>query len=198
MVNFVKKLSKDSRRFLGSLIIFLFAAAAMTYLFFIGIVTYRNSIVPRGIVIHHSALPFKIEDPENVEIISDLHRRRGYRADYLGKTYFIGYHYIILPDGSIVKGRPDNCQGAHAAGYNSYLGVCLIGDFSGKDNPDGLKGPKIPTPEQMQSLLDLTKNLSQRYQIPTENIIPHKNINTDTECPGMNFPFEDFLGTMTN
>lgn len=58
---------------------------------------------------------------------------------YWGQIYHIGYHYIILPDGTLESGRPEKCKGAHAVGYNDYLGICLIGDFSPGDNINGEK-----------------------------------------------------------
>ena len=40
----------------------------------------------------------------------------------------IGYHKIILRDGTIENGRPEYWMGAHVKGKNNKsLGVCLIG-----------------------------------------------------------------------
>ena len=41
----------------------------------------------------------------------------------------VGYHYIILQDGTIVIGRGVNEVGAHVKGSNyRSVGICLIGD----------------------------------------------------------------------
>lgn len=40
----------------------------------------------------------------------------------------IGYHYVVLTDGTVVKGRGDDEIGAHAAGANkNSLGICMVG-----------------------------------------------------------------------
>lgn len=42
----------------------------------------------------------------------------------------IGYHYVILEDGTIQNGRPEYWKGSHTRGYNNALGICLIGKDS--------------------------------------------------------------------
>src|SRR5215469_6259174 len=104
------------------------------------IISYANTITPRGIVLHHSALTsgelaeFGAATPLAIET---LHKERGFGIFYWGSLYHTAYHYIIMPDGRIKPARPEHCRGAHAPGYNGYLGICLIGNFSSKDNPDG-------------------------------------------------------------
>src|SRR5437016_681095 len=98
--------------------------------------SFVNTIGPGGIIIHHSAVPpFPDGRPIDAKLIDEIHRERGYNAFYWGRFYHIGYHYVILPDGTVQQGRPEHCRGAHAQGYNSYIGICLVGDFSSKDNP---------------------------------------------------------------
>lgn len=160
------------------------------------VISYQNTITPTGIVIHHSAVPFAINNAEDVQIISEIHKQRGYSIFYWGSFYNIGYHYIILPNGEIVKGRPEKCKGAHTKGYNSYLGICLIGDFSETDNPDSLKGPKEPTEAQLRSLVNLTNDLRQRYQINPDKIVTHKSLDSTTECPGEKFSSNDFMNSL--
>ena len=156
-------------------------------------VSYRNSINPRGVVIHHSAVPYRIERPEDVDIIAKMHENRGFSILCWGKIYNIGYHYIILHDGTIVQGRPENCQGAHAVGYNSFIGICLIGDFSEADNFSETKGFKNPTEKQLNSLKSLTDRLRDRYGFSVHSILPHNTVEPRTECPGENFPVADFM-----
>src|SRR5262249_46038561 len=86
------------------------------------IVSYRNTITPNGIIIHHSALPYaEIEPSKYLPLINEIHKKRGFGIFYWGHTYYIGYHYLILPDGRLEKGRPERCQGSHTRGYNSCL-----------------------------------------------------------------------------
>ena len=45
----------------------------------------------------------------------------------------LGYHQVILRNGTVEKGRPEFWLGAHVKGHNhESLGVCLIGrdDFT--------------------------------------------------------------------
>lgn len=156
---------------------------------FVGL-SLANTIVPRGIVLHHSAVPA----PPNgdyaqfARYLTRIHRARGYGLFYWGRIYNLGYHYLILPDGTVIQGRPDRARGAHARGYNSYIGICLVGDFSTLHNPDGATGPREPTPAQIQSLVELASRLKGRYSIAAEKILLHRDIDSQTECPGDRFP----------
>lgn len=56
----------------------------------------------------------------DVVTIRRWHKERGFRD--------IGYHFVILPDGTIETGRSILDVGAHAKGYNRHsIGTCLIG-----------------------------------------------------------------------
>lgn len=164
----------------------------------VGVISYSNTITPDGIIIHHSAVPFSITSPNDISIISNLHQKRGFSIFYWGRFYYIGYHYIILPNGTIVEARPMNVRGAHSTGRNSFIGICLIGDFSEKDNPHGEKGPQVPTNEQIKSLIFLTKKLKNQYQITMDNIVQHKSVESKTECPGDKFPMKEYLSAVEN
>jgi N-acetylmuramoyl-L-alanine amidase len=158
---------------------------------FVG-VSYSNSITPTGIIIHHSALPLP---PEAVDarLIDQIHRKRGFSAFYWGRFYHIGYHYIILPNGTIQEGRPEHCRGAHAEGYNSYIGICLVGNFSSEANPNGKFGPAEPTAAQLDALMRLCRELRKKYHFSLEQIRRHSDTNPTTECPGDRFPFSALL-----
>lgn len=152
-----------------------------------------NTVRPAGIIIHHSAIrPFPDGRPIDAKLIDEIHRERGYSAFYWGRFYHIGYHYLILPDGTVQQGRPEHCKGAHTQGYNSYIGICLVGDFSSMDNPNGERGLTEPTEAQMRALTELCRNLRQKYQIPIQSVVRHSDVNPNTECPGDRFPFEAF------
>lgn len=160
----------------------------------IAAICYRNTITPSGIVIHHSAVPPPLDgSPLDIRWLDEIHRQRGYQIFYWGRFYHVGYHYVILPDGTVQAGRPEHCRGAHATGYNSYIGICLIGDFSTEDNPTGTRGPKEPTASQIRALAELTARLSKRYGIPLDHVVQHHDVNPNTECPGDRFPFSQFI-----
>jgi len=76
--------------------------------------------VTHGLIVHHSAGNQKA----TVESIHAYNRdSRGWAG--------IGYHYIIYPDGSIHRGRPESMRGSHAGNANDWaLGVCVVGDYT--------------------------------------------------------------------
>jgi hypothetical protein len=82
----------------------------------------------------------------------------------------IGYHAVIIKDGTIEQGRPHFWSGAHVYGHNEKsLGVCLIGrnDF---------------TSEQMTALDGLLRDWIARY--PQARICGHRDFpNTQKTCP---------------
>lgn len=157
-----------------------------------------NGIVPTGIVIHHTAvLPAQGRPPRNTGEVDRYHQTRGFQITCQGRTYHVAYHYLILPDGRVQSGRPERCEGAHAQGYNSYLGISVVGDFSRRDNPVGRKGLARPTEQQIASLIRLCRELQARYRIPLQHIVRHSDISS-TNCPGNRFPFDTFLRTLAN
>ncbi|MGH9930663.1 MAG: peptidoglycan recognition protein family protein [Pyrinomonadaceae bacterium] len=169
------------------------ATAVLTLVALFFTISYLNSIAPAGIIIHHSAVapPFD-GTPVDAPTIDRIHKRRGYEIFYWGKFYNIGYHYVILPDGTVQKGRPELLQGSHTEGYNSYIGICLVGNFSSADNAAGSRGLSTPTEAQINALIELCRSLQQRYNFPPERILRHSDVSPKSECPGDRFPFEEF------
>jgi N-acetylmuramoyl-L-alanine amidase len=160
------------------------------------VTSYFNAITPTGIIIHHSAvIPAMGKVPRAVSQVDDYHAERGMDIECLGREYHVAYHYLIFPNGSVQAGRPERCEGAHARGYNSFVGISLVGDFSTADNPRGSKGPMKPTAQQMKSLIGLTRKLQQKYNIPLQRILRHSDV-ASTLCPGDRFAFKTFLAVM--
>jgi lipid-binding SYLF domain-containing protein len=157
------------------------------------LISFFNAITPTGIIIHHSGvIPTTKQMPTSEAEVDHFHEERGFETICFGQIYHVAYHFLILPDGKIQAGRPERCQGAHAPGYNSYLGISLVGDFSSIDNPRGAKGIKRPTAMQMKSLLVLSRRLRWQYDIPLQRILRHSDV-TATLCPGDRFPFTALL-----
>lgn len=155
--------------------------------------SFFNTIIPTGIVIHHTAvLPDEDAPPKNERAVDKYHATRGFEINCAGHVYHVAYHYLILPNGHVQAGRPERCEGAHAKGYNSYLGISVVGDFDSRDNPKGEKGPAIPNEKQMAALVRLCRRLMLRYHIPTTRIVRHSDVSA-TRCPGDRFPFRKFL-----
>lgn len=167
------------------------AVVTLVTLFFA--TSYLNSIAPAGIIIHHSAIAPPLDGtPVDAATIDRIHKRRGYEIFYWGRFYHIGYHYVILPDGTVQQGRPELLQGSHTEGYNSYIGICLIGNFSSADNATGKRGLTVPTESQLKALVELTKNLQSKYGFSSGQVLRHRDVNPTSECPGDQFPFGDF------
>jgi len=157
------------------------------------VVSFFNAITVTGIVIHHTAvIPGENTVPRSEGDIDKYHQARGFEILCFGRVYHVAYHYLIMPNGSVQAGRPERCEGAHAQGYNSYLGISLVGDFSSEDNPTGKKGPMKPSAEQIASLIQLCRLLKERYNIPLQRIVRHSDISSTT-CPGDQFPFRAVL-----
>ena len=69
----------------------------------------------------------------------------------------IGYHHVILADGTVQKGRPDYWQGAHCKGYNHCsIGICLIG-MGGDATEEQLKSLKNVVREYIPMYMDVDK-----------------------------------------
>lgn len=70
------------------------------------------------VVVHCSASPQGRGD--TAATIHSWHKEKGWDG--------IGYHHVILEDGTVENGRPHYWQGAHVKGYNhASIGICLIG-----------------------------------------------------------------------
>lgn len=64
----------------------------------------------------------------NVNDVRRWHRERGFSD--------IGYHYLILVDGTVEAGRPLSAIGAHCKGHNAHsVGVCYVGGLNDKGKP---------------------------------------------------------------
>lgn len=119
------------------------------------------------IILHCSAtragVPFSIVD------IDRWHRQRGWRG--------CGYHYVILLDGTVQRGRALDEVGAHCAGHNQRsIGICYIGGLDAKGRPTDTR-----TPEQRRAMERLIEELRLRFpgiELHTHNEFARK------ACPG--------------
>lgn len=150
---------------------------------------------PPGIVLHHSESPAYYQGIKmNAARLEAIHRHEhpDWATLYQGKTYYIGYHYVILTDGTIEQGRPEGCPGAHARTHNDWIGICLIGGFQSNNH----WWPEQPTQPQMRSLIGLCERLMSKYHIPPSLVKRHRDIN-DTWCPGDRFPYAKIIAQLS-
>ncbi len=118
------------------------------------------------IILHCSATP-EGED-YSIETINLSHKARNFSyyidPDTKQKRY-IGYHYIIKRDGTIVRCRPENVRGCHTSDHNSdSIGVCYIGGCPARSVKDWDKqGKDTRTAAQKAAIIRLVKELKGRY-----------------------------------
>lgn len=128
------------------------------------------------IVIHHSA-----KDDMSLADIHELHLTKGWAG--------IGYHKVILSDGTVQDGRPEETVGAHALGANPHsIGIVVDGNFE----------VRAPTAGQIDSLVKLTRTLMEKYDISLEHVVPHRDVTQGTLCPGEQFPWAEFIHRLEN
>lgn len=143
---------------------------------------------PPGIVVHHSATPTYVNGQRvDAAFIDQVHANQSWGIRYGQQVYHIGYHYVILSEGTVETGRPDWMPGAHTSGYNRYLGICLVGDFS----QDG-RQPPHPPPAQIEALVDLIAKKLDQYDLPLSRLYRHRDL-AATDCPGAGVPWEGIV-----
>jgi hypothetical protein len=124
-------------------------------------------MIPNSIIIHHSASGKNT----TLEQINEWHKARDFPLSTLG--FYIGYHFVIFPDGSVVNVRSPYEMGAHSPPNNGKIGICVVGNFMF----DTLSAT------QQVSLNSLVQNLKKLYSIT--DVKGHRECNK-TECPGDN------------
>lgn len=118
------------------------------------------------IIVHCSAT--KEGKAFNAADITRWHKQRGFAT--------IGYHWVVLLDGTIQQGRAEMTMGAHCLGYNANsIGICYIGGLDENGNSKDTR-----TPEQKKALLELLKRLKKDY--PKATIHGHREF-ANKDCP---------------
>ena len=125
------------------------------------------------IIIHCSATR-EGDDSINAEVIDRWHKARGWKG--------MGYHCLVLIDGSIETGRMINKCGAHTKGLNcSSISICYVGGVESEKDSKGNYPPKdTRTKEQKDSLLQLLVVLRKMY--PEAKIHSHRDFAAKA-CP---------------
>ncbi|MGW9333632.1 N-acetylmuramoyl-L-alanine amidase [Bosea sp. NPDC055594] len=132
------------------------------------------------IIVHCTATPEG--RPVSVNTIRGWHIGQGWRD--------IGYHWVVLLDGTIAPGRPESQVGSHVAGHNSgTLGVVYVGGVGA----DGKTPKDTRTPAQRAALLELCRALIQRY--PAIRKVTGHNQYSSKACPSFDVR-KDELGRL--
>lgn len=119
------------------------------------------------IIVHCTATPehrhYTVQD------VRRWHKQQGWSD--------IGYHYLVLLDGTVEQGRDVDLVGAHCQGHNSHsIGVCYVGGVTA----DGKTAKDTRTEKQKTALLRLLLEL--RHLYPKANIYGHRDFATKA-CP---------------
>jgi N-acetyl-anhydromuramyl-L-alanine amidase AmpD len=134
------------------------------------------------IVIHHSATT-----NGSAEAFDEQHRARG-------MVNGLAYHFVIdngtdgTTDGAVETGTRWTKQlpGGHCRQNNINehgIGICLVGDFS----------KSRPTEKQLDALESLVRQLQEQFDIAADQILGHGEIIGEfSECPGKEFPWDEF------
>jgi len=127
---------------------------------------------PEFLIVHHTggtkSNPLEDTSHHTFEIVDAYHKSLGWEG--------FGYHYFINKAGALKAGRAENYHGAHTLGYNEKsLGICLAGNFDAT----------TPTEAQAKTLANLLSDLCGKYNIPRENIVPHRRF-AQKSCYGKN------------
>lgn len=122
------------------------------------------------IILHHSACYSC-----SAEDIDRWHKAKGWTC--------IGYHFFVRKDGSIYRGRQEDCVGAHAYGANmDSIGICAEGNYEEETMND----------IQKNSLKELVAYMKNKYNIT--KVQRHKDV-CATACPGRNYPFDEIANS---
>ncbi|MGN0238279.1 MAG: N-acetylmuramoyl-L-alanine amidase [Lepagella sp.] len=141
------------------------------------------------IIIHCSATKEGV--PFSIDQIDASHKARNFSSyiDLNGRTRYIGYHFVIMLDGTIQSCRPIDKIGCHASGHNARsIGICYIG---GLDSKGKVKDTR--TPAQKVSLITLIKDLKNRYP-SIDKVIGHRDTSPDLNGNGVIEPNEYIKG----
>ena len=118
------------------------------------------------IIIHSTATP---EGRHHTAAdIDRWHRKRGWNG--------IGYHFVVLLDGTVETGRNLEVIGAHTSGHNSNsIGIAYVGGTDASGQPKDTR-----TREQRTALHTLLCDLQAKF--PNATIHGHREFGA-TECP---------------
>lgn len=107
----------------------------------------------KKVILHHTAVS---RDKNSAQLIAtdNYHKSLKFPKSQLG--YYVGYHYLIEPDGTEHQTRKENENGAHTKQGNlnyTSIGICLTGNFDVED----------PTEEQLETLKKRLAKIKMAY-----------------------------------
>ncbi len=141
------------------------------------------------IAIHHTDTP-KTHTPQQIAHYH-VHGERRDASGRLIKAQWpgIGYHFLVAADGSIFQCQREETKSNHVGGdeNNTSVAVSFIGRFMKTDlkGKPALVEDQLPTPAQLRGAAHLIAWLMQKYDIPLDRVMGHRDIpERTTACPG--------------
>lgn len=118
------------------------------------------------IIVHCTATPYTMV--VTAKMVDAWHRERGWSG--------IGYHYLVLLDGTVEVGRPEWKIGSHCKGYNGHsIGIAYAGGLDASGHSADTR-----TPGQKEALRKLIARLREKYgPIP---VYGHSDF-AEKDCP---------------
>jgi N-acetyl-anhydromuramyl-L-alanine amidase AmpD len=103
------------------------------------------------------------------------------KAEFKRKGWaYPGYHWVVFPDGKVVKLLDESKVANGVKGYNpNSIHVAWVGGID-KENPEGIDNR---TPEQKLALFDLLVKIKLRYK--DAMILGHRDISPDLNHNGV-------------
>ena len=124
-----------------------------------------------AIYIHHSFANYNYK-PIQLDFINQLHKERFNFPSSLG--YWVGYTFLIEPNGEILQCRKEGEEQAAQKGFNKKsISICLA--------MDGMV--QLPALDQRKALKTILLRLMTDYELKREDIKFHRDVGK-TECPG--------------
>ena len=124
---------------------------------------------PKSIPLHHSA-------SAQTTTVAAIHRWHLAIPGYRG----IGYHYVVYPNGSIHRGRPEWAYGGHTLNANNGIGICFIGNFEKHSMP------AAQAKAGRELVADIRRRRGRSLPAPGHREVPGNS----TACPGKRFPYK--------
>lgn len=130
-------------------------------------------MTPEYIFVHHTAVSYE-KNPDQWQATDNYHRGKGWGGG--------GYNYEISKVGGVHQFREDGSPTAAQYQQNMNDGraisICLDGNFD----------IEVPTDEQCRALYELITEKMNEFDIPRQNVFPHRHVAKYKSCWGRLVP----------
>lgn len=148
-------------------------------------------VIDRMTVHHTASGPTSGGRSVDVTLVAEWHRRRGLGLGYKDSRA-CAYHFLILRDGTVQRGRP---LGRGSSGTKNRqdnartIAVCLVGDFGPRRAGAGWSG-MWPSPAQLRELERIARWAFERYGFGPDSVRGHREV-ASSECPGRHVDLDE-------